>query len=261
VRLLALGGAGLLVGCDRGPAAGVPTVGATAARGTLPGCLVRPELTAGRYFVDRQLERSDIRAEPSTGALRPGAPLALTFRVAELGAAGCVPLAGAMVDVWQCDAAGVYSGVSDRQAGFETMGQRFLRGYQVTAADGAARFLTVYPGWYRGRTVHLHFKVRTPASAALADAGGVYEFTSQLFFDEALTDRVLARAPYAAKGPRDTTNARDGVYRGVGDQLRLAVSPQGDGYAATFAVALDLTDAAAGRADGAGGPPGPPPRG
>jgi protocatechuate 3,4-dioxygenase beta subunit len=260
VRLLALGGAGLVVGCDRGPGP-APAVAAAAARGTLPGCLVRPELTVGPFFVDRQLERSDIRGEPATGALRPGTPLALTFRVADVGAAGCVPLAGAMVDVWQCDAAGAYSGVSDARAGVDAAGQRFLRGYQVTAADGTARFLTLYPGWYPGRAVHLHFKIRTPASAALADAGGVYEFTSQLFFDDALTDRVFAAAPYAARGRRDTANAGDGIYREVGDRLLLAVSPQGDAYAGTFAVGLDLSDAAVGRADRMGGPVGPPPRG
>lgn len=277
VRLLALTGAGLLVGCNRGAAAadsaagaaaGEVAAGATGAAGALPACLVKPELTVGPYFLDRQLDRSDIRAEPTTGRLRAGAPLALTFRVSRVDGGQCAPLAGAMVDLWQCDAEGIYSGVADEQEGFRTVGQKFLRGYQVTGADGLARFTTIYPGWYPGRTVHVHFKIRTPADVALAEGAAaqapatsrVYEFTSQLFFDEATTDRVFAQAPYAARGRRDTTNARDGIYREAGDRLLLAVAPSGEGYAGTFDIGLDLSDVATGRAD-VDGPPGSRPAG
>lgn len=220
--------------------------------------MVRPELTVGPYFVDGKLERSDIRAEPSTGIVREGVPLALAFNVSQVRDGQCSPLAGAMVDVWQCDAQGMYSGVSDQMVGFNTVGQKFLRGYQVTDAKGVARFTTIYPGWYRGRTVHIHFKVRTPATAVLADgSGNVYEFTSHLFFDEALSDRVYSQPPYAAKGPRDTTNATDGIFREAGDQLVLAVSESSPGYSATFDIGLDLSDASVGRADRSGGPDGP----
>jgi protocatechuate 3,4-dioxygenase beta subunit len=133
----------------------------------------------------------------------------------------------------------------------------------VTDDEGVARFTTIYPGWYQGRTVHIHFKVRTPAAAALAERGdAAYEFTSQLFFDEALTDRVFARPPYAAKGQRDTTNASDGIYREVGSQLLLAVADASPGYRASFDIGLDLSDAETGRPDRSrqrGGPGGPPP--
>ena len=275
VRLLALTGAGLLVGCDRGTASAAidSATGTATGAGTtaaLPACLVKPELTVGPYFLDRQLERSDIRIEPVTGKASAGAPLALAFRVSRVDGGQCAPLAGAMVDVWQCDAQGIYSGVTDEQEGFRTVGEQFLRGYQVTGADGVARFTTIYPGWYPGRTVHIHFKIRTPAEVALAESApnrapassSVYEFTSQLFFDEALSDRVLAQAPYAAKGQRDTTNARDGIYREVGEQLLLAVAPSGQGYAATFDIGLDLSNARTGRADRSGGrPPGARPPG
>jgi protocatechuate 3,4-dioxygenase beta subunit len=272
VRLLALGGASVLVGCDRANA-GVDTTAvgttagkavATSALAKAPACVVRPELTVGPYFVDRQLERSDIRSEPTTNAMRTGAPLALAFNVVDVRNRQCTPLAGAMVDVWQCDAGGVYSGFSDARMGFNTVGQTFLRGYQITDSNGSARFTTIYPGWYPGRTVHIHFKIRTPASAVLADrSSDVYEFTSQLFFDDTLSDRVFAQAPYAAKGQRDMKNADDGIYREAGSQLVLAVAPANAGYTSTFDIGLDLANTTVGRPDrgrGPGGPGGRPPR-
>ena len=103
----------------------------------------------------------------------------------------------------------------------------------MTGADGVARFTTIYPGWYRGRAVHIHFKIRSSASATAA-----YEFTSQLFFDDALTDRVHAQQPYAAKGQRDLRNSGDGIYNQGGSELVLTVIPSSHGYAATFDIAL-----------------------
>jgi protocatechuate 3,4-dioxygenase beta subunit len=270
VRLLALGSAGVVVGCARGASGGDTAVvaasgdSASATAASLPGCIVRPELTVGPYFVDKQLDRSDIRVEPTTGTLRAGTPLALTFNVADVRSGQCTPLSGAMVDVWQCDAAGIYSGVTDTGVGFDTVGQNFLRGYQITDANGVARFTTIYPGWYRGRTVHIHFKVRTPATAVLANStDGVYEFTSQLFFDDALSTRVFQQEPYASKAQRDMMNTEDGIYREAGSQLVLAVSDSSPGYAATFEVGVDLSNEETGKPDRSGGrggrPPGGPP--
>jgi protocatechuate 3,4-dioxygenase beta subunit len=145
---------------------------AARAQGTSPTCIVRPELTEGPYFVDEQLNRSDIRSEPSDGAIKDGLQLSLAFAVTQVGAT-CTPLAGATVDVWHCDALGVYSGVSDNVLGFDTVGLKFLRGYQVTDASGSVRFQTIVPGWYQGRTVHIHFKIRTPSPT-----GTTYEFSS-----------------------------------------------------------------------------------
>jgi len=275
VRLLALSGAAVIVGCkpsesgdavasivDSGDGTLASTGGGTTA---LPSCVVRPELTVGPYFVDRQVNRSDIRSDPTSGAVSAGVPLALTFNVSGVDGGRCAPLAGAMVDVWHCDAAGRYSAVNDRMIGFDTVGQKFLRGYQLTDAGGRATFTTIYPGWYQGRAVHLHFKIRTPAAAAqTADAARAYEFTSQLFFDDALSDRVFARPPYAAKGQRALRNADDGIYREAGSQLVLAAAPAGSGYAASFDVGLDLSNAEVGKADRSGrpgGPGGPPPGG
>ncbi|MGH7587358.1 MAG: twin-arginine translocation pathway signal protein, partial [Gemmatimonadota bacterium] len=143
------------------------------------------------------------------------------------------PLAGALVDVWHCDHRGVYSDVVD--PGFDSVGQKFLRGYQVTEGDGVARFTTVFPGWYQGRTVHVHFKVRSEPEA---DPG--FEFTSQLYFDDDLTDRIHGLAPYAEKGPRTRRNADDGIFSRGGTQLTLETTRHGDGLKATFDIGLQL---------------------
>lgn len=160
VRLMAAAGAAVLVGCDRGDAATTGSAAGSAASTTaatttaaLPGCVVRPELTLGPYFLDNQLNRSDIRSEPGTGVAKPGVPLVVEFNVSQISNGQCLPLKGAMVDVWHCDADGVYSGVVDQGEGFNTVGQKFLRGHQVTDDKGAARFTTIYPGWYPGRAV------------------------------------------------------------------------------------------------------------
>ena len=196
---------------------------------TLPSCIVTPEQMEGPFFTDVRLNRSDIRSDPTDKSVKEGMPLALTLRVSAVGSTGCAPLAGATVDVWHCDAAGVYSNSSGN-----TAGKKFLRGHQVTDANGAVRFTTIYPGWYPGRAVHIHFKVRTFAGPALGN-----EITSQLYFDEAVTDRVLPRAPYSVRGQR-TRNSDDGLYRRGGSRLMLALSESGGGYAGEFHVGLKI---------------------
>ena len=213
----------------------------------LPACVVRPEQTEGPFFVDTKLDRSDIRSDPATGAVSEGAPLTLRFNVSQITAGACAVLAGAMVDVWQCDAEGVYWGVDGGGGPRSARERQFLRGHQLTDENGVARFTTIFPGWYGGRAVHVHFKVRT-------DVGGQpYEFTSQLYFDEALIDRVHALEPYAARGRRDTPNAEDGIFRDGGESLMVQTSETGAGYAAAFDIGLDLTDARVGRPDGGRG--------
>jgi protocatechuate 3,4-dioxygenase beta subunit len=212
VALLAAAGCSLLVG--RSPASGQPA------------CVVRPEQTEGPFFVDESLKRSNLRTGPATGKVIPGVSLDLTFAVSRLAGGDCAPLAGVLVDVWHCDHLGVYSDAEDK----------FLRGYQVTDARGRARFKTIYPGWYQGRTVHIHFKLR---SAPTVRPG--FDFTSQLYFDDALTDQVYAQAPYASRGARRVRNNRDGIYRHGGSQLLLSLAPSGPGYAGTFEVALQGT--------------------
>ena len=200
----------------------------------LPKCIVRPSQTEGPYFLET-IERADIRSEPGDGSVREGAPLTLTFQVSRLDAQRCEPMAGVLVDVWQCDAAGVYSGFEDIGGLFDTRGQQFLRGHQVTGADGTATFRTIYPGWYPGRCVHIHFKLRTNPGG---ESG--HEFTSQVYFDDELTDRVLAGEPYRADEGERTRNPEDGIFRSGGDQLLLDVTEDENGYRATFDVGLQI---------------------
>ena len=200
------------------------TSSAPAVATTLPACIVRPALTEGPYFIDEKLNRSDIRSDPATGVVRPGALLNLNFVVSRVSGSACTALSGAMVDVWQCDALGVYPGVGSAS------GQKFLRGYQNTDASGSAKFVTIYPGWYQGRAVHIHFKIRPTASS---------EFTSQLFFDDAMSTQVFAQAPYSQKGTQGMTrNTSDGIFNQSAGKLSLSVTKSGDVYSATFDIGL-----------------------
>lgn len=215
------------------PAAPTVSVGTGVDR-PVPICVVRPEQTEGPYFVDTRLNRSDIRVDPASGVVKEGLPLFLTFVVSQIGSAGCVPLNGAIVDIWHCDAQGVYSGVRDPRV--DTTGQQWLRGYQMTDAGGVATFTTIYPGWYPGRAVHIHFKIRVTNAARQ-----VYDFTSQLYFDDAISDTVFAQAPYVGHRGRRARNQDDGIFRRGGNQLMLALTPADQGYAATFEIGVDLS--------------------
>jgi protocatechuate 3,4-dioxygenase beta subunit len=196
-------------------------------------CIVTPALTEGPYFVDEKLERSDIRSDPASGQAKPGAQLALTVSVFRASGTGCTPLSGAVVDVWHCDALGAYSDAAD--ATFNTKGSKFLRGYQTTDASGRAQFTTIYPGWYQGRAVHIHFKIRTTT------AGRTSDFTSQFFFDEGLNDKVLAQAPYSQKPASGRTrNERDGIYQQSAGKTTLVVTQAGSLYTAAFNIGLTI---------------------
>jgi protocatechuate 3,4-dioxygenase beta subunit len=231
VILLGAAGISLVTGCSKSEEANAANTTQSSAPSTaaIPGCVVRPAQTEGPYFVDEKLNRSDIRSDPSDGSVRPGIPLELTFAVSQLGSGTCTPIAGAVVDVWHCDADGIYSDVQD--PGFNTRGKKYLRGYQVTDASGRAKFMTIYPGWYRGRAVHIHFTVRTNAAGSTG-----HQFTSQIYFDDKQNDEVFAKSPYKGKG--QILNAQDGIFRDGGSHLVLAVKPSGNGYAGTFELAM-----------------------
>lgn len=214
-------------------AAIVSSAEASTSTGITPACVVRPQQTEGPYFVDEQLNRSDIRSDPKDGLIKQGVPLRLIFHVSQVGDRSCTPLSNAIVDVWHCDAAGMYSDVSDRR--FNTVGKKFLRGYQATNAEGIAEFLTIYPGWYPGRTTHIHFKIRTHSTDQQS-----YEFTSQLYFEDALTDQVYTQAPYAARGQRTQKNNQDGIFQQGGEQLMLQLTQGEEGYIGRFEIGLEF---------------------
>ncbi len=195
-------------------------------------CVLTASLTEGPFFVDEKLNRSDIRTDPATGAVSAGIPLALTFNVQRVASSACTPLTGAYLDVWHCDAAGVYSDVSGSS-------RKFLRGYQITDANGVAAFETVYPGWYNGRAVHIHFKLRLYAGSTKT-----YEFTSQFFFDDTFTDSVYTQSPYSSRGSRNTRNASDGIYNSLSTTdkagLTLQTSKTSDGYAGVINLGVNV---------------------
>jgi uncharacterized protein (TIGR03437 family) len=203
--------------------------------------LATPQVTEGPYWVDEKLFRSDIRTDPTTGVARNGVPLTFTIAIQNSSGSTCVPLAGALVDIWHCDAKGIYSDESAYNPGggtgtVVTTGQKFLRGYQITDDSGQVQFTTIYPGWYSGRTIHIHVRVRTYSGAAVLG-----NYVTQLFFDETTNNAVLAQSPYTRTTGRDTLNSTDMVYEGASNASRMlmAVTPSGAGY--TGAITLGVT--------------------
>jgi protocatechuate 3,4-dioxygenase beta subunit len=193
---------------NAGPSGTTSSAAETTAAGTVAAdvCVLSPEVTEGPYWIANHLTRRDI----TDG--RPGIPLAL--RVTVVDADTCKPIRGADVEIWHADALGVYSGFSGNVppsggGGHATPNnsKRFLRGHQRSDANGHVLFDTVYPGWYRGRTPHIHMKV---------NVGGSVVHTGQLFFPDATSDAVYRTSAYRSHGQPDTTNGADGIYAAAG---------------------------------------------
>ena len=181
-------------------------------------CLLTPEATEGPYWVDYATSRRNVTEG------RPGTPLVIRFTV--LNARSCKIIRNADVEIWHCDALGEYSGVNGAST-------RFLRGHQRSNAKGVAEFLTVFPGWYRGRTPHIHMKV---------SVGGNEVHTGQIFFNETITRTVYRQAPYASRGQYDTPHAQDMIYQQAGGskaELKLKRRTGGlKGYVGTIAIGV-----------------------
>ncbi len=189
-----------------------------------PVCILTPQATEGPFYFDTNRIRQNIIED------RVGSPLRMSIRVMRVDD-GCAPLKDALVDIWHTDAGGLYSGYPGQPGGQDTSGQTFLRGAQVTDADGIALFDTIYPGWYPGRTVHIHFKVRY---------GDNTYATSQFYFPDDFTDRVYSRTPYSDRPNRTTRNANDSLLRGdpAESNLLASVMEDGDGYFGTITVGV-----------------------
>jgi protocatechuate 3,4-dioxygenase beta subunit len=136
---------------------------------------------------------------------------------------------GVAVDVWHCDADGVYGGFPGQLGGLDTSGQKFLRGTQVTDGDGSVVFKTIYPGWYPGRTTHIHFKVHPTATT---------EATSQLYFPEEVTAAVYRAAPYDTHGQKNTSNAADATAHTPDFPPLLTMSGDATGYVAKIVISV-----------------------
>lgn len=202
---------------------GAGGTGATAGAGGVGGasaCVLYPQQTAGPFYLDLDSLRQDITEGKAGAALR------LEVLVQDQG---CDPLKDLAVDLWHCDALGVYSGFPGQLGGLDTTGQTFLRGTQITDAAGLVAFETIYPGWYPGRTTHLHFRVHTSSTT---------EATSQIYFPEDITSAVYELAPYDTRGQKDTPNDLDGINVANRPPLATVSGNEVDGYIAQIAVTV-----------------------
>jgi protocatechuate 3,4-dioxygenase beta subunit len=184
-------------------------------------CTLTPEQTEGPYYFDVDSIRSDIRED------RDGTTLRLAVRVQD--AVACTAIRNAVVEIWHCDAEGLYSGfelASMGGGGGRTDEETYLRGAQVTSADGIVEFLTIYPGWCRGRTVHIHAKVHPDGASVL---------TTQFYFDEDVTSGVYEASPHSDRTDRDTFNEDDMIFDA---STMLTLSDGGDGILGLITVGV-----------------------
>ena len=189
-----------------------------------PVCVLTPQATEGPFYFNPDQIRQNIVED------RVGAPLRMAVRVMRVDD-GCAPLKDALVDLWHADAGGLYSGYPRQLGGLDTSGQTFLRGIQMTDAVSVALFDTIYPGWYPGRTLHIHFKVHYGSNTYV---------TSQFCFPDDFTDDVYSRTPYRERPNRRTRNANDSVLRDdpAESNLLASVTEDGDGYFGTITIGV-----------------------
>ena len=220
--LLKLGGlvAGAVAGgtaIERTTDADAAGTGPAAVASGLVTCVLTPEQTEGPYFT----EGDKVRRNVTEG--KAGIPLALRLTIVDVST--CKPIKGAAVDIWHCDAAGVYSDAAQQG----TEGETFLRGIQRTDAKGLARFQTIYPGWYPGRTVHIHTRVFL---------GGNIVHTGQIYFPDRITDAAYKRAPYSTRPNRDPRNSGDSIYRNGGSKSLIRLAKSRTGYVGTLTMGV-----------------------
>jgi protocatechuate 3,4-dioxygenase beta subunit len=199
-----------------------------------------PQQTEGPYFVDGMPNRSDIRSDPVDGSIQQGIPLQIVIHLYDVDNGSCIPLRGAKVDIWHANSQGIYSSVNDQG----TAGKKFLRGYQITDHNGTVRFTTIYPGWYQGRTIHIHVKVRTFEGPQES-----LEWTSQFYFNNSINHQIHTQLPYSNHGPPTTLNEQDGIFTGAstdgmlsnnsGEHLMFDLAQQGQSYIGTFDIVLN----------------------
>ena len=203
--------------------------------------IASPALDEGPFFVDEKLNRSNLLLGTTRESVINGVPLDLELTIYKMTGEKLTPFSKCQIDLWHCDAKGVYSGENHPSNKENTEHQNWLRGYQVTDSKGIARVQTIIPGWYPGRTAHIHFKVRTFSEKHQVTA----DFTSQLFFHESDLKAVFAKSPYSGKEVPNGLNMRDGIFAQkqvdgsvAGQHLILDLATTKKGYAAKFAIVL-----------------------
>ena len=216
-----------------------------------------PGLTEGPYWVDGQPKRSDVRVDTSTGTASVGMPLYLGLTLSQLSDTTpytISPLANAQVDIWSASAQGVYSDESVEN----TTGINYGRGYQISNSRGVVNFITNYPGWYSGRTPHVHVRIRTFDSAG----NTTYNYTTQLFFNDAMNTQIFSSvSAYSRATAQDTNNESDGIFTGAsanaspeveaGDYMLLKLANDTTHVVGSFHIIIDLSDT--GNADATNG--------
>jgi protocatechuate 3,4-dioxygenase beta subunit len=214
------------------------STGSTGATGTTGSCAITPEGEEGPYFVADTLSgffRSNITTNIDGSSPQTGIPLNLNLYVYD-SKSSCAAMQNVQVDIWHCNAEGVYSDESSES----TSGQTWLRGYQITDANGFVSFTTIIPGWYQGRTTHIHLRLRSTYDSS--STGGTN--TTQLFFSQTLIDTIdQSSSGYSTHGINNTTNAGDRVYTNqtLGENLMSLTGNTTDGYTTTFAIHLPIT--------------------
>jgi protocatechuate 3,4-dioxygenase beta subunit len=218
-----------------------------------PSCTLAPQQEEGPYYIDMRKVRRAITEG------KVGVPVQL--RVALLDAKRCTPLENAAIDIWHCDALGVYSGFTANGGGGGGRGgrgrrgggrgaideTRFLRGIQLTNKQGLAEFGTVYPGWYAGRTIHIHLKVHVGGQAANEQyLAGHVSHTGQLFFPEDVTEQIAKMDPYVRHANvHRTLHSEDNIFRRQGGSSsmvtleRLQKGSNAGGFIATVTLAVN----------------------
>ncbi|MGN6257974.1 MAG: intradiol ring-cleavage dioxygenase [Solirubrobacterales bacterium] len=204
--------------------------GATSA----PDCVLTPEQEEGPFYIDFARVRRDIVED------RPGVPLALAIAVVDSNT--CKPIHNAAVDVWHCDAMGIYSGEPSEGS----VGKTYLRGIQLTGANGRVEFKTIYPGQYPGRTTHIHVKVHIGGHRGNGTySGGHVSHTGQLFTNDRNDAEVFALTPYDRHHIELTPRDEDFIFRDQhGSSSELALAPAGaslarDGFTAKVTLGVD----------------------
>jgi protocatechuate 3,4-dioxygenase beta subunit len=205
-------------------------------------CKAKRETTVGPFPNIMAKERRDVRGN-STGSTAPkdGAQLTLRIRVFDLSN-NCAPISDAFVDIWSCDAVGVYSAYSN----FNTAGQDYCRGYQRTDAQGTAEFLTIFPGSYSGRAIHIHFSIMGSERDLMPNGSGPSlpsVFVGQLYFNRSDADAIFNAVPLYKQGAQITPNESDGIYSSDGGKdFIVPITKDGSNYVGEIALGVRRAD-------------------